>query len=777
MSASLSSPKCEKDPQYCTFGAETLIKLVEALDAQIDPVIKSEDIECVHKMRVASRRTRAAMPLFRICFAKKTFKSWLREIKKVTRLLGEARDIDVQIAFIQQYTDGSESPTERAVVDLLRKSREDWRKEIQATVVAGLQELKDSHVLTDMNEFCTQMIERTPKTRFETFCVLEKVHRHISSKLDDFLVMEEYVHRENEILKHHEMRIRAKWLRYTMEVFSPLFKSKLRDEINTIKNFQDVLGEMHDCDVLIYQIPKFRVKGRAEIKSKNKKAVVKRKKALQKFLAYVKEKRRDLYDHFVKLWDACIDQDFFERLRETTNTEATINENKIRQALSNPKTKIAVLADIHANLHALETVFQDAEKRGADVFLNAGDSIGFGPFPNEVVELLRYKNVISVIGNYDLEAVKKLVKGKNAKGIAYEFAKKELANSCKSYLLSLPREVRLEIAGKKLLMVHGSPESIDEHIRDDTSVERLKTLAAAAKADVVVAGHSHEQLCREVNGVSFINPGSTGRPSDGNPQAAYAIMNLFPIDFDFVRLDYDVKAAANALRKKKLPESFAQMLLRGVALETITEEDNARKDSTLRECEEVIQNSRRVSRKYQVDTEHCEQVRKVALRFFDGLDSLHRLGRRERCWLECAAVLHDIGLSEGASSHHKKSMRLILDDTELILPSEERRIVASIVRYHRKGFPKQKHFNLASLSRATVRKITILSSFLRVADALDYSHRSLVESVNVKVGPKRVTVECIVPSSSPLEEQAFNKKKDLLENLLKKNLVLVWKLH
>ena len=84
------------DSSYCRFGAEAILKLLKAIDAQIEGVEKNEDIEYVHKMRVISRRIRAAMPLFKECFPKKRFKRWLGEIKKVTKFLGEARDLDVQ---------------------------------------------------------------------------------------------------------------------------------------------------------------------------------------------------------------------------------------------------------------------------------------------------------------------------------------------------------------------------------------------------------------------------------------------------------------------------------------------------------------------------------------------------------------------------------------------------------------------------------------------------------------------------------------------------------
>ena len=180
---------------------------------------------------------------------------------------------------------------------------------------------------------------------------------------------------------------------------------------------------------------------------------------------------------------------FFTQLRQTINTEvASKNEEKIKKVLMNPDVKIAVLSDIHANLQALERVFADAESRGIDVFLNAGDSIGFGPCPNEVVELLCEKNVLSIVGNFDLEVIEGKAKAKGEKNLALKFARKELAKSCEFYLFSLPHELRLEVAGKKLLVTHGSPESIEEHIYQDTPIERLKTLADEAKADVNYRG-------------------------------------------------------------------------------------------------------------------------------------------------------------------------------------------------------------------------------------------------------------------------------------------------
>ena len=99
-------------------------------------------------------------------------------------------------------------------------------------------------------------------------------------------------------------------------------------------------------------------------------------------------------------------------------------EEKAKQILTNPDVRIAVFSDAHANLQALERVIQDAEERGVDVFLNAGDSIGYGANPNEVVELLCEKNVLSILGNYDLEVIEGKTKTKGEKKAAFKFAEK-----------------------------------------------------------------------------------------------------------------------------------------------------------------------------------------------------------------------------------------------------------------------------------------------------------------------------------------------------------------
>ncbi len=776
MNTQPTSQICELNRSYCRFGTETLLKLLDGVDNLIDGVVENVDIECVHKTRVASRRLRAALPLFSACFDKKDYKDWTKEIKKVTKLLSQARDLDVQIAFIEQYLKKLSSAEEKAGINVLLKDHKSCRKNIQSQVDSGLKELKDCSTLGDVEHNCKDILAQELNQPFDPAQVLEKAHWHISYRLDDFLSMAAYVYVEKEKSKHHQMRIYAKKLRYTMECFAPLYPDKLNGEIETIKNFQDVLGEMHDCDVWTDYIPQFnrKIQGKTKLpKGTNKQKI---NQALHNFQTYVVDRRKNYYNQFIKLWEEKEENGFFDKLREKTGRHyMALTQERIKKALRDPNVKIALISDVHANLQALEKVFEDAMSRGANVFLNAGDSIGFGANPNEVIKLLCERGVLSIMGNYDLEVLEGKSDAKAEKKAAYKFAKKELSQSANCYLQSLPHELRLEAVGQKLFVTHGSPESIEEHIYQDTPPQRLEVFAAVAQADIIVGGHSHEQFQRTTNGTCFVNPGSVGRPGDGNPQAGYALLTFNPLNIELVRVDYDVWAAADALRKEGLPESFAQMLLYGVSLDVITKEDHAKAGFSEADCTRAVDASGKFSRELWPDVDHYKQVTNLALGLFDGLAKLHKLGKRERCWLECAAILHDVGLSKNSGKHHKSSMQIILNSTQLPFPSMDRRVIASIARYHRKAMPKQKHYNLTTLNRATIHKICILSSLLRLADSLDYTHESAVKLLGIKVGTKKVTVECVSKTDFALEEQAFIKKKDLFEKVFNRKTMLVWK--
>ena len=246
--------------------------------------------------------------------------------------------------------------------------------------------------------------------------------------------------------------------------------------------------------------------------------------------------------------------------------------------------KVALIGDVHANLPALTAVLADARRRKVQAIWNIGDFVGYGAFPQEVIDQLRHAQAVSIAGNYDLKVLKlprKLREWSKKKDpqklLAFRWAHEHLTPAGRRCLAALPQEVRMTVEGLRVLLTHGSPQSNEEHLTPDTPSRRLGELAAGARADIIVCGHSHTPFARKVGGVWFINTGSVGRPDDGDPRAGYAVLNLTPtsVRVKHYRLTYDVQAAADAIRKNRLPEEFAQMILQGRALDDIEPGDKS----------------------------------------------------------------------------------------------------------------------------------------------------------------------------------------------------------
>ncbi len=238
--------------------------------------------------------------------------------------------------------------------------------------------------------------------------------------------------------------------------------------------------------------------------------------------------------------------------------------------------RVAVLGDVHANLHALETVLAHARTMGVEAVWNLGDFVGYGAFPDQVVQRIRLEAEVSIVGNYDLKVLKFPKKRKKwrrtkhpKKFEAFGWAFQHLSEASRAYLASLPGEVRLAVEGANLLLTHGSPASNEEPVLSTTSPVRLRELAVLAGTDAILCGHSHEPVKREVDGVWFINPGSVGRPGDGDPRAGYAVLEFRKraIKVTQFRLSYDIDGAVRAQREAGFPEAFAQMLIQGRSLE------------------------------------------------------------------------------------------------------------------------------------------------------------------------------------------------------------------
>lgn len=243
--------------------------------------------------------------------------------------------------------------------------------------------------------------------------------------------------------------------------------------------------------------------------------------------------------------------------------------------------KITVLSDIHGNLPALEAVLHHARGRGAaDTILNLGDVTGYGPNPDEIVCWTKGAHITSILGNYDKKVLSKKqrqegrARVKNAdKRAMFAWTYKKLSKQSRKRLKTFPKTRRMDLGGFRLLMTHGSPASIDEHVGLDTPKKRLTELSEMAHADIVLFGHSHLSFDREVNGVRFVNPGSIGRPDDGDPRASYAILEFQGGDLTVhhFRVAYNIMAAVNTMRQTGLPPIFSEVIRQGLNYDGVVE--------------------------------------------------------------------------------------------------------------------------------------------------------------------------------------------------------------
>ena len=174
-----------------------------------------------------------------------------------------------------------------------------------------------------------------------------------------------------------------------------------------------------------------------------------------------------------------------------------------------------------------------------------------------------------------------------------------------------------------------------------------------------------------------------------------------------------------------------------------------------------------LARRCQVPEVHSLHVAGLALKLFDQTKRLHHLGEPDRSWLEFAAVLHDIGYLINPRQHHKHAYYLIKNSDIGGLTAEEIEVVANIARYHRRSMPAAKHEGYADLSLKLKRTVRILSALLRVADALDRTHFSAVQTVNVKIG-QTLTIVATVSGDAAMEIWSASQRTDLLEQVFRR---------
>jgi CHAD domain-containing protein len=343
----------------CIFGTQQLLPLIGAFSQEIAGVKTAEDSEHIHRMRVASRRLRAALPLFASCIPEKKYRQWMQEIQRITRALGVARDTDVQIAFLikleKRKTSGipakdtnparpdlPKGEAETILLSLLQKKR----KKLQTAVISALEKLENSGVINDMGIFFDDQKEKARSIRKKPspYGIPPVAAARIARRLSLLLSHEQWVHNPDAIAEHHAIRIAAKKLRYTMEIYAPLYRRGLKKPLRRVKKIQEILGDLHDCDVWIDMVMAMLLKERLSPSETNtpNNMQVNKVTSYRRFLVEREKERKIIYRRFVRFWDSLGRVRLWDDLRKNLDTQrkcryrfsVMYKENEIRPAVS-----------------------------------------------------------------------------------------------------------------------------------------------------------------------------------------------------------------------------------------------------------------------------------------------------------------------------------------------------------------------------------------------------------------------------------------------------------
>ena len=236
--------------------------------------------------------------------------------------------------------------------------------------------------------------------------------------------------------------------------------------------------------------------------------------------------------------------------------------------------RVAVISDIHANRHALEAVLAAIDDERPDAIWCLGDTVGYGPAPNECCALIEARADLCLVGNHDLAVLGRLDLDEftGDAATAARWTQGELATEGRAFLERLEPQA----ATQGVELFHGSPtDPVWDYVLSGEAAEEALELTSAP---VVLVGHSHVALQISLDGGGLapdgtevdlstarflLNPGSVGQPRDGDPRAAWLLLDLERRFAEFRRVPYAIDKTQREMRERGLPEALAARLAPG----------------------------------------------------------------------------------------------------------------------------------------------------------------------------------------------------------------------
>ena len=219
--------------------------------------------------------------------------------------------------------------------------------------------------------------------------------------------------------------------------------------------------------------------------------------------------------------------------------------------------KIAAISDIHGNIYSLMKVLEDIDEQKADFVVCLGDLVGYGPHPNEVIALIKRREIPCIKGNYDASVVDgdfTFIRDTSINSFSLPWTVEEVRSSNKFYLSQLPTRLDYDFNGVKVRFTHGSPNKINEYLFEYG--ENTKKVMEEISEDILVCAHTHIPSYKKFGDKIFINVGSVGKPKIGRPNATYALIEIKEdksIDVKFRELEYEYKRIVKDAQMLRFP--------------------------------------------------------------------------------------------------------------------------------------------------------------------------------------------------------------------------------
>lgn len=322
--------------QISSFAANVIIRNTSILQTCIEKTRDRNESEDIHDLRVSSRRVRVALEVFRQFLPAKKFKDWEPAIADLTKAFGNARDLDVQLTYLKEFFQKNDDIKTRPGGKRIRLRIEQRLYKGEQRLQNKVKEIEKTGLLQEIVHDLKPQAVVVPKKIIPPSPIFELSFNVLNKKLDEFLFYEIYLPFPERIKELHLMRIASKHLRYSLEIFAPLYPDQLEKILEIMRIVQTGLGEIRDCDVWLAYLPQFMEKEKKRVLAYfgNPRPFQRLVQGVELVLNDRKREREMLYTEFLDKWKAW-------RMGETWSN--------LRQAIFNPVLANPAFPNTEAN--------------------------------------------------------------------------------------------------------------------------------------------------------------------------------------------------------------------------------------------------------------------------------------------------------------------------------------------------------------------------------------------------------------------------------------------